>query len=348
MSMPSPLLRAGRLAACGVLAAACSTDVPVASPTAPAAARAPSVTTVSGEEVVGVSPVLAQLNAQLAASGAPVRIGKAELRHDGARWDGATSTILFAEDRFRGIGIEWVPRDPRRGGRVGVTYAVNVAGQDRPITRDPDGSNVRQVSYAELDAYVEEGMTAWRNRQCSSAPITRNAIAPRTNPDLLDDLFLGRPLGNYVQPADMVQSGWLPNAFFRAIAGGPSGDNIIGVAFTFWFVDGQGQPTDIDGNGKLDTGLSEIFYNTRFRWGATGAPNVVDFYSIIAHETGHALGLGHFGKVFVTRRDAADGVQIADIKYAPKALMNAVYVSGRDEIAGTDNSSFCQLWSYAR
>jgi hypothetical protein len=43
--------------------------------------------------------------------------------------------------------------------------------------------------------------------------------------------------------------------------------------------------------------------------------------------------------------DAADGIQIADIEYAPKALMNALDVTGRDEIRGTDNGSFCQIWA---
>ncbi len=68
----------------------------------------------------------------------------------------------------------------------------------------------------------------------------------------------------------------------------------------------------------------------------------------MTHETGHALGLGHFGKVFVTKHAAADGIQIADIKYAPYAIMNAIYVTGRNEIAGTDHSSFCQIWSSAK
>jgi hypothetical protein len=49
--------------------------------------------------------------------------------------------------------------------------------------------------------------------------------------------------------------------------------------------------------------------------------------------------------VFVTKKAAADGIQIADVKYAPKALMNAVYITGRDEIRGTDNGSFCQIWA---
>jgi hypothetical protein len=42
---------------------------------------------------------------------------------------------------------------------------------------------------------------------------------------------------------------------------------------------------------------------------------------------------------------AADGISISDIKYAPKALMNAVYVNGRTDILGTDNSQFCQIWA---
>ena len=56
-----------------------------------------------------------------------------------------------------------------------------------------------------------------------------------TDPDFLDDFFRGNPNGsaNYAQPADIVESGWEPSAFFRTIAGGPAGNNIIGVTFTF-------------------------------------------------------------------------------------------------------------------
>ena len=57
------------------------------------------------------------------------------------------------------------------------------------------------------------------------------------------------------------------------------------------------------------------------------------------------LGLGHFGKVFVTKKDAADGLSIEDVRYAPYAMMNAVYAGGRKELVGSDNSSFCSIWA---
>ena len=134
-----------------------------------------------------------------------------------------------------------------------------------------------------------------------------------------------------------MQSGWQTAEWFRTLAGGTAGNSIIGVTIPFIFVDGAGLPTDIDRNGKADLAMVEIFYNDRFYWG-NGARNVVDFYSILTHESGHSLGLAHFGKVFITKKDAADGISIPDVKYAPYAMMNAVYVTGRNEIVGSDNS----------
>jgi hypothetical protein len=179
------------------------------------------------------------------------------------------------------------------------------------------------------------------------------AVPAGTDPDLLDDLFLGRPTPSptYAQPADIVQAGWQPPEFFDAITPGGS-DVFLGITISFFFADDQGTadpsddvPTDLDGDGQLDRALAEIYYNPTFVWTNRGAPQTIDFFSILTHESGHGLGLAHFGKVFVTKKDAADGISIADVKYAPKALMNALYVTGRNEIAGSDNASFCQIWA---
>ena len=348
----SCLARLGTLAAL-VGVTACADGIPVApnatttltSPLAASSALAPVTTIALTGDNVSVSPVLAELNSQLAATGSPIAISKAELLMDGNEWDGVSSNILIADDRSRGFGAEWVPHDPRRDGRVGVTWTFGSSHPLQPYTRDPNGLNVRRVPFAQLDTQIEEGLGTWRGESCSGAPITRVAIAPGIDPDFLDDYFrTGHPSATYYQPADIVESGWEPLSFFQRFAGA-SGQNIIGVTFTFIFVDANNQPTDIDHDGNRDVALSEIYYNTRFAWGNNAARNVVDFYSIITHETGHSLGLAHFGKVFITRHDAADGISIADIKYAPKAMMNAVYVTGRNELAGTDNSSFCQIWA---
>jgi len=334
----------------GVAACADAPVAPNAAVVGPQLAVAGTTTLVSdpsSDESTSVSPLLAQLDAQLEAAGSNMRVTKAELLVDGNTWDGVSSTVIIANNRTRGISSEWVAGDPRRDGRVGVTWTFGSSHPQQPLTRNPDGSNLHFVSFADLDTQLQEGLAAWRNETCSTAPVTRVPVPMGTDPDYLDDVVrTGLPSAAYAQPADIVESGWEPSGFFTAI-GGPSGNSIIGVTFTFHYVDDvTGVATDIDNNGKFDTALAEIYYNTRFAWGTTQATNVVDFYSIITHETGHAMGLAHFGKVFVTKKDAADGsISIADIKYAPKAMMNAVYVTGRSEIAGTDNSSFCQIWA---
>jgi hypothetical protein len=341
---PSVSLRLGTALALAGVAACADAPVPTSSlaPTGAAEARAAAPTP---DDNVTYSPLLAEINAGLAASRAPYRVSTAELRIAADGWNGVSSTVLVANDRSRGIGAEWVKGDPRRGGNAGVTYAFGSNTAIAPTTRDPNGSNVRLVTPAEQTAYVDESMAAWRTLACSSKPITKVAIPAGTDPDIVDQLVLGQaPSANYAQPADIVHSGWQLASWFRALAGGTSGNSIIGVTLSFGFTDNAGNFTDIDRNGKADLALSELYYNDRFYWG-NGAPNVVDFYSILTHEVGHSLGLNHFGKVFVTKSDAADGISIADIKYAPYALMNAVYVTGRNEIAGTDNSSFCAIWS---
>lgn len=294
-----------------------------------------------------VSPVLGELNTALAASGSKLRIAKAELLLDGSKAD-ASSLTLIANDRSRGIGSRWVPGDPRRAGRIGVTYAFDTRNTG-PFARNVNGvPGIRSLPFAEIEPLLEEGLSSWRNQQCSKAPINRVAVPAGVDPDFIDQLFLGDDGGRpYAQLSDLVQGGWQPSTFFTALAG-PMGNNIIGVAFTLVFADAAGEPTDIDRDGNDDTGLVEIFYNSRFLWATDGSLGAVDFFSVIAHETGHGMGLAHFGKVFVTRQDAADGLQVADVKYAPKSLMNASYITGRSEITGTDRSSFCQIWARAK
>jgi len=346
--MKQALLRAGALLTIVSVAACTDTaDTPV-SPRLAAPSASHALTAAGSEEVAEVSSALAAMNDQLAASGANLRVVKAEvlMRADGL--SGTTSTLLLANDRYRGIGMEWVPGDPRRDGRLGVTYAIDENPPTRPVII-VNGAQVR-ASQALVTAHIEEAMQAWRNQTCSTAPIVRVPVAPGTDPDFIDDIFRGRAPVNYAQPADIVQSGFETPSWFRIVGGGAAGDNILGITFTLNFIDpATGEDTDIDHNGKLDIGLAEIYYTSTYVWTETGEPGMIDFYSIMTHETGHSLGLNHFGKLFVTKHALADGsISLSDIKYAPYAIMNAAYVTGRNEIAGTDRSSFCQIWGSAR
>jgi hypothetical protein len=345
----SSMFRAGSvLALAGLVACA---EQPATEPSDVEGAALAKASPTSEAAVVG-HPMLSRINARLAARGSKLRVGKAEIRYEGKAYDTQTSTVIFANDRTHTLPYQWVSGDPRRDGRIGVTYAVDPVlqtsafGLDNLPAIEIDGGGFRLSTQAELDGYIEEGMQAWRDRRCADAPIERVAVPAGTDPDLLDDFFLERPTPSptYAQPADIVQAGWQPPLFFENFTPGGS-EGILGITFTFVFTDDQGVNTDINGDRKLDTGLAEIYYNPTFIWTNRGAPNTIDFFSVITHETGHGLSLAHFGKVFVTKKAAADGIQIADIKYAPKALMNAVYVTGRDEIRGSDNGSFCQIWA---
>lgn len=345
------LLRVGSLLALVALAACGETTV--VTPLRPTSASLSVAPDTGLDEPSMVSARIAEINKKLGAAKSKVRLAKAELLVT-TKWNAALATVIFANDRVRGIGSEWVKGDPNRGGRIGVTYQIASDRGVMPRVINSDRATVRLATPAELERQLEEGMSAWRAQTCSTAPIERVAIPATTDPDFLDNFFLGRRIGrDYRQTADIVQSGWQSAEFFRAIGeyfyDDPSvGDNIIGVTFTFTWVDENGKATDLDRNGKEDIGLAEVYYNDIFVWDNSGIVDlrVVDFYSIITHETGHAVGLGHFGKIFVTGPDVADGsIYLSEVKYAPYALMNAVYIAGRGSITGTDNSSFCSIWA---
>lgn len=347
-----------RVASLGALAAsvACSGDAPV-TPVTPPTRPLLAAQAAGSDEPTTVSAGFDAINAQLTARGANYRLAVAEIRMD-SRWDGLTSTLVLANDRFRGTGFAWVKGDPRRNGRAGVTYELAPEFGARPVAFNATHTGFVLAPFVQLDQQLEEGMGAWRALKCSAAPITRVPVPAGTDPAFLDQLFMGQlPNPNYVQSADIVHAGWQPLQFFRNIAqsaGLPptAGDNIIGITFGFAFVNGNGAPTDIDRDRRADLQLAEIYFNTfdltrPYDNRGDPVPGIVDFYSVIAHESGHALGLGHLGKIFITKHDLADGggVSVSEVKFAPNAMMNAAYVAGRSEITGLDNSQFCEIWA---
>jgi Matrixin len=322
------------------LASACSDNIPVEPTTAALSAfsarASATAASSSSDEVIAIDARLAGLAQRVGvALPASTMILGAQVLHSNALTYAQSASLILANDRLRGIGAQYVKGDPRRAGRTGVTYAITpVLGGGAPWMIDPTGT-LRQTTRPEVVERIDAGMAAWESLSCSKDLIVRD-----------------QDLAN----ADILHLLWFPGQFMLE----NFGPGVLGVTVPFIFTtdpnntpDDQDDdiPTDIDGNGLADLAGALIFYNGGGPWSDHGAPNTVDFFSVIAHEAGHALGLNHFGKIFVTKKNIQvdeNGDQYVleeDVKYAPKALMNALYIFGNQEtLRGIDNGLFCSIW----
>lgn len=231
-------------------------------------------------------------------------------------------TIYFKDVGNKHVGVDFVPADVRRGGRVNITYTI-----DNETTTD-NGLTLNQTATA-----IDNAMETWDAVKCSDLNLTKISYAG--NLGVLSSLlgFGGRP----EIVADIQHSGFLPPAFFEALAPG-GGSFIIAVTIPFIWVDENGVPTDIDRNRELDYAFAEIYYNDGFSW-RTNSGTGVDLETIALHETGHGLGQAHFGKAFTTNSNGK-------LHFAPKAVMNAGYFGGEQrKLLGTDNGGHCSIWA---
>jgi len=284
------------------------------------------------------SEALAKLNVALADSGVKhFRISKAEISVSKAGVDQATT--LIANDRTHQLDSQFVARDPRRGGHADLSYLVDQS-DGRAIEVDSTHAQI-VLPNSITEPVIDRAIRRWGNTtQCPSPSLTKVADNG-SDPDLIDGLFLNDPTLIGTPQADITQAGWLGAPFFDAIT--PHGSQfILGVTFTFIFTDDNNNPTDIDSDGNADVAFREIYYNRAFPWTADPAltGSNIDIDSVVTHESGHALGLGHFGKVFLDNNGA--------LKYAPRAVMNAVYASPFTDLAGTDTASYCSVWASRR
>jgi hypothetical protein len=258
---------------------------------------------------------LDQVNARLAAEGAPIRIAYAEYVTGGPDARAAGQTI-FANDRELRIPSRWVPFDPVRGRDGTLSYVVY-----QPFALANGGID----SEPEIDAAV----ATWEAVTCSKLDIVKlpdtgvfpSAVIPG------GDFFV----------ADIINLGFLPGVLFDQVLGPGAAENTVGLTFTAIWVDDRGVPTDFDGNGYPDTALAEVWYNNAFVWSDTGVPGLQDIQIVAFHENGHALGLGHFGKIFGTLANLR-------LHVSPRAAMNAVILSVLRGPLGTDNAAYCGLY----
>ena len=271
------------------------------------------------DTVAALSFVMDQANHALEVQGANYRVVMSEYITGG---DEAGNQVLSKDVGNKRLSGDFVPFDERRlwSGPVGgsndnITYAVDTTDDAEP----PIGG----LTAEQTDAAIDRAMGTWDSLECSDLDITRN-------PDFGDDIgivaFINGLGGGPFVYADIQHAGWNDIDF----VGG-----ILAATFTFGFIDGDSNFTDIDNNGRFDVAFREIYYDPSFIWADDGITSF-DVESLALHEAGHGLSQGHFGKVF----RKADG----ELHTAPLAVMNALDTGPVRSLFGTDIAGHCGDW----
>lgn len=266
---------------------------------------------------------LEDINDALGASGKDIRLSHAEtvtLGDGGATEAGQT---IYANDRQKRLSSQWVPGDERRNADGNnLTYLVDQ-------TWLPANFGTRN----EIDGEpaIDASFDTWNN-------IKKNAkldIIKVPDTGEQPSVFF---LGGDPFLADISEIGFMPAILFELVLGPGSSENVLGVTFTFVFVDENGDPTDINNDGYADTAYKEVWYNDGFQWTNSGnSGEAVDIETVALHENGHALGFGHFGKISVT--DSNNKLHVS-----PRAVMNAIILGTQRDLLGTDKASYNSIY----
>ncbi|MGJ3237476.1 MAG: hypothetical protein ACFE0Q_02105 [Anaerolineae bacterium] len=184
--------------------------------------------------------------------------------------------------------------------------------------------------------WFSESLRIWERTNCSALTLTENSIS--NAPGLVENFFNTGVIDINLVQADITQVG------FRGVSAiFPPGTNTLGVAYTLFWTDAEGNLTDIDNNGKIDAALREIYYNDQYEWADNGlegtqpdGTRLFDFPAVAIHEAGHGLSAAHFGTI---------GVRNGRLVTNPTAIMNAIYSGAQRELTGRDRGSHCSNWA---
>jgi hypothetical protein len=305
--------------ACAFTACADNTTAPASLPESPAFFLAEDA------EATAVSAQLAALNARLTAAGARVIAARADLLLASTAAV-KTPRIVFANDRTKHAPSRWVRGDLRRlATDASLSYSVFA-----PLALATVGGPA--------EGAIDASFATWNAVGCAGFGLHKKVLGPGQFPSFF---FTG-----LFPSADINVIGFLPGAIFDQLLGPAAGAATIGLTVTYVFfqVDQNGQPildgtgavipTDVDGDGRFDTAFKEIWFNDAHQYATNGAPTGIDIESVALHEAGHALELGHFGRII---GDPKTG----KIHASPHAVMNAVYLGTQRNLLGLDKSALC-------
>jgi hypothetical protein len=288
-----------------------------------AAPDAPSLVPARNRTSGEVSDELASWNRELSRARVPFMVGKVELLADPNR-EPAGGRTLFASHHVLRLDTRWVPGDPRRYAEGDdLTYMVST---DR-------GASASGLTASETEAALDRALATWQEQTCSKLRLVKRAEGG--DPTIVDGIL---QMGAFGDPylADIAVGGFMPPAFFNRLAPG-GGNFILAATITMIYVDSHRRPVDENGDGRYDTAVKEIYFNDAFPW-TLDDPAGRDLETVALHETGHALGLGHFGHLFITERNGT-------VHSSPHAVMNAIYQGVLREPTGTDRAAYCGTYA---
>lgn len=272
----------------------------------------------TNESESSASRFMEALNAELSNQGMEFQLSAIEYYNA----DGAGNTVFFNNRGNKQLAGDFVPGDPRRGGLNDIAY----------LRDGTEGATDSGLSQAQTDAAILSAMDTWDNVTCSNGlELTDLGSFP------IDLGYVEASVTNGAEGffgfTDLMHSGF--NTTVTDAVFGP-GSNVLGVTFTFNFIDpATGGLSDIDNNGKTDVAFRDIYYNDSYNWTIGGAG--IDVETVVLHETGHGLSQGHFGKL--SRTDSN-----GKFHFSPRAVMNAGYTGVQTSIGATDNAGHCSNW----
>ena len=228
----------------------------------------------------------------------------------------AAGQTLFANDRTKTLPSQWQAFDPIRSAVTGTQIGNDLTHTVFSPLAIANGSIIAET---DIDASFETWNTLKKNSGLDIIKVTTPAgvfpSAILAFPGLVSDPFV----------ADISTIGFLPGSIFDSVLGSGSSASVLGVTFTFTWNDAP----DV-------VALKEVWYNDDFTWSNDGAAGI-DIETVALHENGHALGFGHFGKIFVTNNNGK-------LHVSPRAVMNASYLGPVRDPLGTDKASFNNVY----